>query len=180
VPVRPHPDDASRREIKRIWLTASGGPFRTRPKETFDSITREEALKHPTWDMGPRITIGSATMTNKAFEILEAHWLFGVAPEQIEVLVHPQSIVHSMVEFVDGSIIAQLGVPDMRVPILYCLGWPERLPFGGFEPFDPQALRPAHVRARRRRAFSRRSRGLRGAWRAAATQGPCSTRPMRS
>jgi 1-deoxy-D-xylulose-5-phosphate reductoisomerase len=133
-----HPDDASRREIKRIWLTASGGPFRTRPKETFDSITREEALKHPTWDMGPRITIGSATMTNKAFEILEAHWLFGVAPEQIEVLVHPQSIVHSMVEFVDGSIIAQLGVPDMRVPILYCLGWPERLPFGGFEPFDPK------------------------------------------
>ena len=126
-----------RDQVRRIWLTASGGPFRTRPKDSFASITREEALNHPTWDMGPRITIGSATMTNKAFEILEAHWLFGMEPDRINVLVHPQSIVHSMVEYVDGSIIAQLGVPDMRVPILYCLGWPDRLPFDGFEPFDP-------------------------------------------
>jgi 1-deoxy-D-xylulose-5-phosphate reductoisomerase len=87
--------------------------------------------------MGPRITIGSATMMNKAFEVLEAHWLFGLPPERIEVLVHPQSIVHSMVEFCDGSMLAQCGVPDMRVPILYCLGWPDRLPFD-FTPFDPR------------------------------------------
>ncbi|MGA0869241.1 MAG: 1-deoxy-D-xylulose-5-phosphate reductoisomerase [Planctomycetota bacterium] len=130
-------------EVRRIWLTGSGGPFRTRPLDTFDSITPAEALRHPTWDMGPRITVGSATMMNKAFEILEAHWLFGLEPERIRVILHPQSIVHSMVEFVDGSILAQLGVPDMRVPILYCLGWPDRLPFPAFEPFDP--LRFAHL-----------------------------------
>lgn len=124
------------RAIRRIWLTGSGGPFRNRALDTFDSITREEALKHPTWDMGPRITIGSATMMNKAFEVLEAHWLFGIPPEQIQVVIHPQSIVHSMVEFVDGSMLAQCGVPDMRVPILFCLGYPDRLPFA-FEPFDP-------------------------------------------
>lgn len=125
------------REVRRIWLTGSGGPFRTRDLDTFGSITPAEALRHPTWDMGPRITVGSATMMNKAFEILEAHWLFGLEPERIQVVIHPQSIVHSMVEFVDGSILAQLGVPDMRVPILYCLGWPDRLPFPAFEPFDP-------------------------------------------
>jgi 1-deoxy-D-xylulose-5-phosphate reductoisomerase len=124
------------RAVRRIWLTASGGPFRTRPLDTFASVTRDEALRHPTWTMGPRITIGSATMMNKAFEVLEAHWLFGLAPEQIEVVIHPQSIVHSMVEFQDGSMLAQCGVPDMRVPILFCLGYPERLPFA-FEPFDP-------------------------------------------
>ncbi|MCC6782927.1 MAG: 1-deoxy-D-xylulose-5-phosphate reductoisomerase [Planctomycetes bacterium] len=123
--------------VRRIWLTASGGPFRERPLADFASITPAEALRHPTWDMGPRITIGSATMMNKAFEVLEAHWLFGLEPERIAVVVHPQSIVHSMVEFVDGSLVAQLGVPDMRVPILYCLGWPDRLPFEGFSPFDP-------------------------------------------
>lgn len=123
--------------LRRIHLTGSGGPFRTRDLSTFDAITREEALKHPTWDMGPRITVGSATMMNKAFEVLEAHWLFGLRAEQIHVVIHPQSIIHSMVEYVDGSIMAQLGVPDMRVPILYCLAWPERPPFPGFEPFDP-------------------------------------------
>ena len=122
--------------VRRLWLTGSGGPFRERPLADFASITVAEALQHPTWRMGPRITIGSATMMNKAFEVIEAHWLFGVAPEQIEVVVHPQSIVHSMVEFVDGSMLAQCGVPDMRVPILYCLGYPDRLPFA-FEPFDP-------------------------------------------
>jgi len=122
--------------VRRIWLTGSGGPFRQRPLDTFGSITREEALRHPTWQMGPRITIGSATMMNKAFEVLEAHWLFGADPERIRVVIHPQSIVHSMVEFVDGSMLAQCGVPDMRVPILFCLGYPDRLPFG-FEPFDP-------------------------------------------
>ncbi|MEM7199308.1 MAG: 1-deoxy-D-xylulose-5-phosphate reductoisomerase [Planctomycetota bacterium] len=122
-------------KVRRLWITGSGGPFRQRPLETFDAITPAEALKHPTWVMGPRITVGSATMMNKAFEIVEAHWLFGVAPEQIEVVLHPQSIVHSMVEFVDGNIMAQLGVPDMRVPILFCLGYPERQPFA-FEPLD--------------------------------------------
>lgn len=123
--------------VRRIHLTGSGGPFRTRALDSFDAITPAEALRHPTWDMGPRITIGSATMMNKAFEILEAHWLFDLDPDQIEVVIHPQSIVHSMVEFIDGSIMAQLGVPDMRVPILYCLTHPHRTAFGGFEPFDP-------------------------------------------
>jgi len=124
------------RAVRRIWLTASGGPFRTWALPALAAATPEQALRHPTWSMGPRITIGSATMMNKAFEVLEAHWLFGLPPEAIEVVVHPQSIVHSMVEFVDGSLLAQCGVPDMRVPILYCLGHPERLPFG-FQPFDP-------------------------------------------
>jgi 1-deoxy-D-xylulose-5-phosphate reductoisomerase len=125
-----------RRFLRRVWLTGSGGPFRQRPLDTFAAITPAEAVRHPTWSMGPRITVGSATMMNKAFEILEAHWLFDLAPEQIEVVLHPQSIVHSMVEFADGSMLAQCGVPDMRVPILYCLGWPERMAFA-FEPFDP-------------------------------------------
>ncbi len=127
--------------VRRIWLTASGGPFRERALEEFPRITPEEALRHPTWDMGPRITVGSATMMNKAFEVLEAHWLFGLEAERIAVVIHPQSLVHSMVEFVDGSIVAQLGVPDMRVPILYCLGWPDRLPFPDFEPFDLRRFR---------------------------------------
>ena len=129
-------DGEAEQAVRKIWLTGSGGPFRRRPLDTFAAITKEEALKHPTWTMGPRITIGSATMMNKAFEVIEAHWLFGVAPEQIEVVLHPQSIVHSMVEFVDGSMLAQCGVPDMRVPILFCLGYPDRLPFA-FEPCDP-------------------------------------------
>jgi 1-deoxy-D-xylulose-5-phosphate reductoisomerase len=129
-------DGESPRAVRRLWLTGSGGPFRTRDPATFGAITPAEALRHPTWTMGQRITVGSATMMNKAFEVLEAHWLFGVSAEQIRVVVHPQSIVHSMVEFVDGSMLAQCGVPDMRVPILFCLGYPERLPFA-FEPFDP-------------------------------------------
>ncbi len=128
-------DGEEPRAIRKLLLTGSGGPFRTRPLSTFGAITPAEALRHPTWTMGPRITIGSATMMNKAFEILEAHWLFGVPPEAIEVVLHPQSIVHSMVEFVDGSLLAQCGLPDMRVPILYCLAYPERLPFP-FRPFD--------------------------------------------
>jgi len=125
----------ARGEVRRIWLTGSGGPFRERDLATFAAITPQEALRHPTWTMGPRITVGSATMMNKAFEVVEAHWLFGLPADRIEVVIHPQSIVHSMVEFVDGSILAQCGVPDMRVPILYCLGWPDRLPLR-FEPFD--------------------------------------------
>ena len=116
------------KNIRRIILTGSGGPFRTLPIEHFDHIAPEQALKHPTWDMGKKITIDSATMMNKGLEIIEAHYLFGVAPENIEVIVHPQSIVHSMVEFVDGSIKAQMGLPDMKLPIQYALGYPERLP----------------------------------------------------
>jgi 1-deoxy-D-xylulose-5-phosphate reductoisomerase len=113
-------------EIRRIVLTASGGPFRGATYEEMRAATPERALRHPTWEMGSRITVDSATLMNKAFEIIEARWLFDVPPERIEVLVHPQSIVHSLVEFVDGSVIAQMGVPDMRVPIQYALSHPER------------------------------------------------------
>ncbi len=114
--------------LSRIILTASGGPFRDRPAQTFRHITPQEALSHPTWSMGRRITIDSATMMNKALEIIEAHWLFETGLDRIRVLVHPQSIVHSMVEFHDRSIKAQLGIPDMRIAIAYALSWPERLP----------------------------------------------------
>ncbi|MEX0725841.1 MAG: 1-deoxy-D-xylulose-5-phosphate reductoisomerase [Planctomycetaceae bacterium] len=116
----------SPKEVRRVILTASGGPFRGWSREQFEDITPERALAHPTWDMGPKITIDSATMMNKALEIIEAKWLFDLAPEQIEVVVHPQSIVHSMVEFVDGSVVAQLSPPDMRLPIQYALTYPER------------------------------------------------------
>jgi 1-deoxy-D-xylulose-5-phosphate reductoisomerase len=114
--------------IKRIILTASGGPFRTRPKERFDSITIADALKHPNWVMGRKITIDSATLMNKGLEIIEARWLFDVPLEKIHVIIHPQSIIHSMVEFCDGSMKAQLGAPDMRLAIQYALAFPERLP----------------------------------------------------
>jgi 1-deoxy-D-xylulose-5-phosphate reductoisomerase len=107
-------------------LTASGGPFRERPASTFASITPEEALAHPTWSMGRKITIDSATLMNKGLEVIEARWLFGLPQERIDVLIHPQSIVHSMVELVDGSVLAQLGVTDMRLPIQYALSYPER------------------------------------------------------
>jgi 1-deoxy-D-xylulose-5-phosphate reductoisomerase len=113
-------------DVKRLLLTASGGPFRSRPRETFSRITREEALAHPTWRMGRKITIDSATLMNKGLEVIEARWLFGVPPSRIEVLVHPQSIVHSMVELVDGTVLAQLGVTDMRMPIQYALTYPEK------------------------------------------------------
>jgi 1-deoxy-D-xylulose-5-phosphate reductoisomerase len=113
-------------DVKRIILTASGGPFRNHSPQQLEHVTVEEALAHPTWDMGPKITIDSATMMNKALELIEARWLFDVPPEQIEVVVHPQSIVHSLVEFVDGSVIAQLSPPDMRLPIQYALTYPHR------------------------------------------------------
>jgi 1-deoxy-D-xylulose-5-phosphate reductoisomerase len=109
-----------------LTLTASGGPFRTRPRATFDAITKAEALTHPTWSMGPKITIDSATLMNKGLEVIEAHWLFGIAPERVDVLIHPQSLVHSLVEFVDGSLLAQLSVTDMRLPIQYALSYPAR------------------------------------------------------
>jgi len=113
-------------EVARIVLTASGGPFRRRPVETLASVSREEALKHPTWSMGPKITIDSATMMNKALELIEARWLFGLPGEKLGVVIHPQSIVHSMVEYTDGSTIAQLSMPDMRLPIGYALAYPDR------------------------------------------------------
>jgi 1-deoxy-D-xylulose-5-phosphate reductoisomerase len=111
---------------RRIVLTASGGPFRTRPQSTFARITPEEALRHPNWTMGKKVTIDSATLMNKGLEVIEAHWLFGLPVDQVDVIVHPQSIVHSLVEFVDGSLLAQLGVPDMRVAIQYALTYPQR------------------------------------------------------
>ena len=115
-------------EVERIWLTASGGPFLTTPKSEFASITVQQALNHPTWKMGKRITIDSATLMNKGFEVIEACRLFHVPPERVQVIVHPQSTIHSMVEFVDGSILAQFSVTDMRLPILYALTYPERIP----------------------------------------------------
>jgi 1-deoxy-D-xylulose-5-phosphate reductoisomerase len=114
-------------EVERIWLTASGGPFLNLPRAEFDSITVEQALNHPTWKMGRRITIDSATLMNKGFEVIEACRLFNLPPSKVEVIVHPQSTVHSMVEFVDGSILAQVSVTDMRLPILYALTYPERI-----------------------------------------------------
>jgi 1-deoxy-D-xylulose-5-phosphate reductoisomerase len=115
------------KEIRKIILTASGGPFRTWPKSKIENATIDEALAHPNWKMGPKITIDSATMMNKALEIIEAHWLFDLPADKVEVLIHPQSIVHSMIEFVDGSVIAQLGTPDMRTPIQYALTHPNRM-----------------------------------------------------
>ena len=113
-------------EVRRLVLTASGGPFRTRARESFDRVTPAEALAHPTWSMGRKITIDSATLMNKGLEVIEARWLFGVSAGRVEVLIHPQSVVHSMVEFVDGTVLAQLGVTDMRLPIQYALSYPER------------------------------------------------------
>ena len=113
--------------LEKIILTASGGPFRTFTMEQLQTVTKEQALKHPNWSMGAKITIDSASMMNKGFEVIEAKWLFGVRPEQIEVVVHPQSVIHSMVEFEDGAVKAQLGVPDMRLPIQYAFSYPQRI-----------------------------------------------------
>jgi len=115
-------------EVRQIWLTASGGPFRNTPLSEFEHITPAQALKHPTWVMGQRITVDSATMLNKGLEIIEACRLFNLPPSQVKVTVHPQSTIHSLVEYVDGSILAQISVTDMRLPILYALAWPERIP----------------------------------------------------
>jgi 1-deoxy-D-xylulose-5-phosphate reductoisomerase len=119
-----------RKDVARLLLTASGGPFRRWPAEKIAEATVADALKHPNWNMGPKITVDSATLMNKGLEVIEARWLFDLPPEQIEIVVHPQSIVHSLVEFVDGSVLAQLGIPDMRVPIAVALAHPERLPLG--------------------------------------------------
>ncbi|MDP2231715.1 1-deoxy-D-xylulose-5-phosphate reductoisomerase [Methylotenera sp.] len=116
--------------VKRVLLTASGGPFRNASLQELKVVTRAQALNHPNWVMGPKITVDSATMMNKGLEVIEAHWLFNALPEQIDVVVHPQSVIHSMVEYIDGSVLAQLGNPDMRTPIAYGLGYPERLTSG--------------------------------------------------
>ena len=114
-------------QIEKVILTASGGPFRTCTMEQLTTVTKAQALKHPNWDMGAKITIDSASMMNKGFEVIEAKWLFGVRPNQIEVVVHPQSVIHSMVQFEDGAVKAQLGMPDMRLPIQYAFSYPDRL-----------------------------------------------------
>lgn len=123
------------REVARLVLTASGGPFRGRTAAELADVTVEAALAHPTWSMGPKITIDSSTLMNKGLEVIEAHWLFGAAPDQIEVVIHPQSVIHSMVSYADGSVLAQLGNPDMRTPIAHALAFPERIE-SGVDPLD--------------------------------------------
>jgi 1-deoxy-D-xylulose-5-phosphate reductoisomerase len=140
------------KEVSRLILTASGGPFRTWPTEKLAEVTPEQAMKHPTWDMGPKITIDSATLFNKGLEMIEARWLFGIGMDRIDVTVHPQSIIHSMVEFVDGSVLAQLSRTDMCFPIQYALTWPERVP-GGLKPLDFTALAKLEFEAPRDDAF---------------------------
>ena len=129
-------------EVRRLVLTASGGPFRAWPRERIARATLADALQHPTWRMGRKITVDSATLANKALEVIEAHFLFGLPYERIEVVVHPQSIVHSMVEFVDGSVLAQMGMPSMELPVLYALTYPERAHDTGVPPFDPVEMSP--------------------------------------
>ncbi len=125
-----------REEVRRIILTASGGPFLHSTKEQLRTVTPKQALQHPTWKMGSKITIDSSTLMNKGLEVIEAHWLFDMPPERIDVVIHPQSIVHSMVEYIDGSVIAQLGIPDMSIPISYILGDPDRLPLDHLPSLD--------------------------------------------
>lgn len=129
----------ARAGVSKILLTASGGPFRDVPLERLKSVTPEEACAHPNWSMGRKISVDSATMMNKGLEVIEAHWLFGVAAEQIEVVVHPQSVIHSLVQYVDGSVLAELGNPDMRTPIAHALAWPERID-SGVAPLDLPAI----------------------------------------
>ncbi len=141
-------------EVRRLILTASGGPFRKTPKKDFDRITPEDAMQHPVWKMGGRVTIDSSTMMNKGLEIIEARWLFGFPSERIDVLIHPESIVHSMVEFIDGSVMAQMSVPDMRLPIQYALTYPVRLAIdSGLKGLDLTNLRRLHFAAPDTRRF---------------------------
>ena len=138
--------------VRRLILTASGGPFRQTPAVDFDSISVDQALKHPTWNMGPKITIDSATLFNKGLEMIEAHWLFGVEMKRVEVVIHPQSIVHSMVEFTDGSVLAQLSHSNMCFPIQYAVTWPERVP-NSLPPLDFGKLRQLEFAAPRYEDF---------------------------
>ena len=137
-----------RNEIRRLILTASGGPFRTMPAEELARVTPDDALRHPTWQMGRKITIDSATLMNKGLEVIEARWLFGMTAREIDVVIHPQSIVHSMVELRDGSVIAQLSVTDMRLPIQYAFAYPDRWD-GALPPLDVEPARHARVLCRR-------------------------------
>ncbi len=140
-------------EVRRLIITASGGPFRTWDTSRVHAATVADALKHPTWSMGRKITIDSATLANKALEVIEAHHLFGIPYDRIEVVVHPQSVVHSFVEFVDGSVLAQLGVPSMELPVLYALTHPDRIADSGVPAFDPVALSPLTYEPVRHDAF---------------------------
>ena len=130
--------------MRRLILTASGGPFRTKPARAIEEATVEEAMRHPTWNMGAKITIDSATLMNKGLEVIEAHWLFGFGADEIEIVVHPESVVHSMIELVDGSVIAQLGVTDMRHAIQYALTYPERHESAALPPLDLTKLGALH------------------------------------
>ena len=139
--------------VRRLIITASGGPFRTWDAAQLAAATREDALRHPTWSMGRKITVDSATLANKALEVIEAHVLFGVPYDRIEVVVHPQSIVHSMIEFEDGSVISQMGVPSMELPVLYALGYPDRIADPGVPSFDPVASSPLTFEEVRHESF---------------------------
>jgi 1-deoxy-D-xylulose-5-phosphate reductoisomerase len=147
-------------DVRRLIITASGGPFRTWPTQRIAEATLADALNHPTWSMGRKITVDSASLVNKALEVIEAHFLFGVPYDRIDVVVHPQSIVHSMVEFIDGSVVAQLGVPSMELPILYALSYPERLEDDGVARFDPVAAASLTFEAVRTDAFPSFTMGL--------------------
>ena len=145
-------DGNERTDVRRLILTASGGPFREMPNDQFPTVTPEQALKHPTWNMGPKVTIDSATLFNKGLEMIEAHWLFGVEMQRVEVVIHPQSIMHSMVEFADGSVLAQLSHSDMCFPIQYAVTWPDRVP-NSLPPLDFGKVRQLDFAAPRLDAF---------------------------
>ena len=149
-----------RSEVRRIVLTASGGPFRSWSAARIERATVADALQHPTWRMGRKITVDSATLANKALEVIEAHFLFGLPYDRIEVVVHPQSVVHSFVEFVDGSVLAQVGAPSMELPVLYALTHPERVPDTGVPPFDPVELSPLTFEPVRTEAFPALALGI--------------------
>jgi 1-deoxy-D-xylulose-5-phosphate reductoisomerase len=149
--------------VEKIILTASGGPFRTRAPASLRDVTPEEACAHPNWVMGRKISVDSATMMNKALEVIEARWLFGLAPERLQVVIHPQSVIHSMVQYRDTSVVAQLGTPDMRVPIAYGLAWPERVESGA-QALDFGALADMSFESLETRGHRERFPGLQLAW----------------
>ena len=169
---------ARAKDVKRVILTASGGPFRTWSLEAIKAATPEQALRHPNWSMGPKITIDSATLMNKGLEVIEAHHLFALKPDEIDVLVHPQSVVHGLVEFRDGSVVAQLGSPDMRIPIAHCLAWPQRID-GPAARLDLAQVRELTFEAPDSVRFPALALARRP-WRPAGRRRPCSMRPMRS
>jgi 1-deoxy-D-xylulose-5-phosphate reductoisomerase len=159
------PEDPAtwQRRVDKIILTASGGPFRGRDPSTLKEVTPEQACAHPNWVMGRKISVDSATMMNKALEVIEARYLFGLAPHQLEVVIHPQSVIHSMVQFTDHSVVAQLGTPDMRVPIAYGLSWPERMDSGAAA-LDFRSLSPMTFESMKEHGHPARFPGLKLAW----------------